>query len=165
VGVCFISVPAVSGSVTSIVEPKQGIFGDEVIITVVSDAGLFSPAQILLFINEGNGVVERVPVTVVSSTTVYASISKLDIEPGMYTLALDIGAAEPLLLNVSFRVQSSEMEEVKQKKPLIEVRILETIEPIIDEVEIDLEAGVKKPLIDVMVLEMIPPNINQIREN
>ena len=146
-GICFLSVPAVSDSVASIVEPRFGMFGDEVVITVVSSAGCFSPALELLFMSEEASVVERVPVTVVSSTTVYASISKLDIEPGMYTLALDISAEEPLLLDASFMVQPSKIEEIEQKDPLIEVIILETIKPI------DAKTEGKEPLIDVVIFE------------
>ena len=122
-GVCFIGVPAISDSAGSIVMPQVGIFGDEVTITAVSGTGLFSPAQVLLFMNEGGEVVERVPVTVVSSTTVYA-ISKLDIEPGMYTLALDIGAEELLFLDAPFLVQPPTVEIPPE---LIQIPTLYTI--------------------------------------
>jgi len=160
-GVCFIGMSAGSDSVSSIVEPKIGMVGDEVTITAVNGACLFSSAQALLFIHEEGEVVERVPVTVVSSTTVYASISKLDIEPGTYTLALDIGAEELLLLDASFFVQPPEGEKIEQKNPLIEVTVLEPIEPIIDETEEKSKKDVKEPLIVVTILEPILPGSNQ----
>ncbi|MDR2855477.1 MAG: hypothetical protein LBV40_04915 [Methanomicrobiales archaeon] len=130
-GICFIGVPSVSDSVASIVEPKFGIFGDEVIITIVSDTGLFSSAQAILFMNEGGEVIKRMPVIVVSSTTVYASISKLDIDPGTYTLTLDVGAEEPLLLETSFMVQAKVVEEIEPELPV------PTTEPLIKVVPIE----------------------------
>ena len=132
-GVCFIGVPAVSDSAASIVMPQLGTFGDEVTITAVNGAGVFAPAQALLFMNREGVMVERVPVTVVSSTTVYASIPKLEIEPGTYTLALDIGAEEPLLLDVSFLTQSPAMEVASQPPVEIipELTVEITPEPIL----------------------------------
>ena len=119
VGACFIGVTTASDPAACIVVPYSGIIGDEVIITVVSDTGLFSPAQGLIFMNEAGETVFHVPVTVISGTTVYTSIPKLDIDPGKYSLALNVGAEKVLPLDATFTVQ--------QKKPLIEVIILETI--------------------------------------
>jgi hypothetical protein len=109
-GACFIGVPAACDPAASIVMPQIGMFGDEVTITIVSGTGFLSSPLGLLFMNEEGVVVGRTPVTAVSSTTVYASFSKLDIEPGMYTLSLDIGVEEPLLLDASFIVQPPPMQ-------------------------------------------------------
>ena len=122
IGACFASIPVFADSAGCIIAPDSGTFGTDVVITVVSSTDDYSQAEELVFFNE-YGTHLRVPITVVSRTTVYTPISLSKLEPGEYMLALNLGGGKVIFLDKTFTVIPQE------KKPLIEVIILETLKP------------------------------------